>query len=222
MGDNENIKNIYSKIQRQLLYMIPEKWESIYLYASIKEKINHLETGELFFYYFPKGILRKNPINSYEIPYKFNLDEEGYIKLIENLYLLIKKLKKEFEQIEEEQWNSVTIKIEKFHFNVEFYCENYGRDEEIHLIWEHENLRVPLERYTKKTRQIIMNYLQDENIRPKKVKTYTEAMYCNQNKNIVKYKSDHQEFIIKDKIESEEYKNERLFGNRKRKSTRST
>lgn len=78
--------------------MIPEKWDSIYLYASIERKVNYLETGELFFYYFPKGILKKNPVNIYEIPKKFNLEEEGYIKLAENLYNLIRQLRQEFEK----------------------------------------------------------------------------------------------------------------------------
>ena len=96
---------IYSKIQKQLFYMIPEKWDSIYLYASITEKINNLETGELFFYYFPKGILRKNPVNSYEIPSKFNLNEEEYVRLAEELYNLIKKLRREFKKADEELWN---------------------------------------------------------------------------------------------------------------------
>ena len=48
--------------------MIPEKWDKIYLYASITNQINNLQTGELYFYYYPKGILKKNPVNVYEIP----------------------------------------------------------------------------------------------------------------------------------------------------------
>ena len=38
----------------------PEKWEEIYLYASVIQQMLNLETGELFFYYYPKGILKKN------------------------------------------------------------------------------------------------------------------------------------------------------------------
>ena len=43
--------------------MIPEKWDKIYLYASITNQINNLQTGELYFYYYPKGILKKNHVN---------------------------------------------------------------------------------------------------------------------------------------------------------------
>ena len=59
MIENSEIKGVYSEVQKQLFYLIPEKWDRIYLYASVLEKMEGLETGELFFYYFPKGILKK-------------------------------------------------------------------------------------------------------------------------------------------------------------------
>ena len=80
MLSTNKLRSIYSKIQTILFYMIPEKWDSIYLYASIIEQVNHLETGEMFFYYYPAGLIKKNPINVYEIPNKFNIEEEEYMK----------------------------------------------------------------------------------------------------------------------------------------------
>ena len=82
---NSEIRKIYSELQKQLFYLIPERWDKIYLYASVEEKMKGLETGELFFYYFPRGILKKNPVNVYEIPNKFSLNEEEYIKA-KNIY----------------------------------------------------------------------------------------------------------------------------------------
>ena len=64
----KKIKEIYENIQKKLFYMIPEKWENLYLYASIIDKPKEQSTGELFFYYVPKSILKKNPVNVYEIP----------------------------------------------------------------------------------------------------------------------------------------------------------
>ena len=93
MIKSSEIKEIYSNLQQQLFYLIPEKWDRIYLYASVEEKMVGLETGELFFYYFPKGILKKNPINVYEIPIKFNLNEDEYINLVEQLYREIRKIR---------------------------------------------------------------------------------------------------------------------------------
>ena len=193
MLNNANTRMIYSGIQKQLFYMIPEKWDRIYLYASVAAKINNLEAGELFFYYFPKGILKKNPINSYEIPTKFNLNEDEYFKLAEDLYNMIKQLRKEFQKQGEELWNSLTIKIENFHFIVEFHYDNEDRDEEErHLIWEYENLKIPLESYTKRERQIILQYLQEEAIHPHKVASYTEAVYHNPTRNVVQYNHENE------------------------------
>ena len=56
-------KILYSDIQKKLFYIIPEKWESIHLYASVIENMNYIETGEMFFFYLPKGLLKKKYIN---------------------------------------------------------------------------------------------------------------------------------------------------------------
>ena len=47
--------------------MIPERWESIYLYASIIEEDLKKPVGEMYFYYVPKGILKRKPVNVYQI-----------------------------------------------------------------------------------------------------------------------------------------------------------
>lgn len=40
-------------------YMIPEKWESIYLYASVIQRDNGEETGEMFFLLFSQEYNKK-------------------------------------------------------------------------------------------------------------------------------------------------------------------
>ena len=86
-------KIIYSEIQKKIFYIIPEKWESIYLYASSIEVPNKRPTGEMYFYYVPKGIIKKKAVNGYEIPNAFNIDEDEYSKLIADLYSTIKRLR---------------------------------------------------------------------------------------------------------------------------------
>ena len=93
MLENPNITRIYEEIRNIIFYMIPEKWDSIYLYATVISNEKNQENGEMFFYYFPKSILRKNPINVYQIPQKFNIEEGEYLQLTNQLYNLIKKLK---------------------------------------------------------------------------------------------------------------------------------
>ena len=166
-------KIIYSEIQKKLFYIIPEKWESIYLYASIIEQVNHLETGEMFFYYYPAGILKKNPINVYEIPNKFNIEEEEYTKLVNKLYATINELRQAFkESAEEKMWSSLTITIADSKFNIEYNYEdlpgsNYTSYDR-HIIWMCKYLDYPIERLTRKdkksTYQLILKIVTQERL----------------------------------------------------------
>ena len=45
-------KNIYAEIQKRLFYIIPEKWESIYLYASVIDVPNKRMTRRNVFLLF--------------------------------------------------------------------------------------------------------------------------------------------------------------------------
>ena len=104
----KKIEEIYEDIQKKLYYMVPEKWDELYLYASVIDKPNGTSTGELFFYYIPKGILRKKPVSGYEIPTKFNLDEKEYLKLVDILYAKIKELRFEQNKLDVEGiWSNI-------------------------------------------------------------------------------------------------------------------
>ena len=53
-------KVLYTEIQKKLFYIIPEKWESIFLYASVIDVPNSKKpVGEMYFYYLPKSIIKK-------------------------------------------------------------------------------------------------------------------------------------------------------------------
>ena len=126
------IKELYEDIQRRIFKMIPEKWDSLYLYASVME--GQKETGEMFFYYIPKGIFKKKPVNVYEIPSKFNIDESEYLKLVDNLYAKIKELRQEFKKLElGETWSNVTIIIHNARFMVEYDYEDLKDKMDFHF-----------------------------------------------------------------------------------------
>ena len=188
------IRKIYASLQKQLFYLIPEKWDKICLYASVMEQIMSLETGELFFYYLPKGILKKNPVNVYEIPAKFNLNEDEYIKLVEKLYHTIKELREVYKKQGVRIWSNVTIKIEGIKFEIEFDYENltYSKYSNIerHIIWKYKNLDLPLESFTRKERKLILKYL-DEYVEDKNQKEiYTESIYKRPIKNLIDYNKE--------------------------------
>ena len=150
MPKGETIKDLYSEIRKCLFYMIPEKWESIYLYASVIQRDNGEETGEMFFYYFPKSIIKRNPINVYQIPQKFNLNEEEYIKLTDELYNYIKKLRHECQKYDKINWTNITISIENVEFLAEYNCEDlinsiYSNEDRM-AIWQYKYLEYPIEK----------------------------------------------------------------------------
>lgn len=197
MIENSEIRNIYSELQKQLFYLIPEKWDRIYLYASVEEKMKGLETGELFFYYFPKGILKKNPVNVYEIPNKFSLNEEEYIKLVEKLYIKIKELRNLFKQQNHRLWTSVTIRIEGLKFEIEYNYENLlgtkFSSEDRHIIWKYNNLKLPDEAFTRREKKIIKDYINENIYFKPDIETYSEAIYKNPVKKILAYNRERKE-----------------------------
>ena len=205
MLNTAKLRNIYSKIQTELFYMIPEKWDRIYLYASMIEKANNLQTGEMFFYYYPKGILKKNPVNVYEVPFKFNIDEEAYMQLVNKLYETIKLLREECQKVEKRLWTNLTISIENFKFNVEYNYEdllsspysNYDR----HIIWKYKYLDFDINRLSKRDRKMLEEYLLEEQFKNRDTNKYTEGMYKNNIHNIIEYDKEEREEVV----EQEEY-----------------
>ena len=198
------MQEIYEEIQRKLFYMIPEKWDELYLYASVIERLGSMETGELFFYYIPKGILRKNPVNVYEIPAKFNLEEEDYMRLVELLYEKIKELRKEFKKIEKDKtWSNITITIKKMQFVVEYNYEDLQNSEfdsfQRHVIWKNKYLDKGLEKVSKAEKEIIRRYdISEESMH--KIERYEEGIYITDIKNMIDYDTESYE-----KRQNEEY-----------------
>ena len=218
MQTTPKIREIYKQIQEKLFYMIPEKWEKVYLYASIIDGINNIETGEMFFYYFPKGIFKKDPINVYEVPSKYNIDEAIYFKLAENLYNLIKKLRKEYISEKEKLWSSITISVENNKFIVEYDYENLKKSTynnyDRHLIWKYMYLNSGINTFNKKERKIILEYMRDkEQIKKEKVQ-YIEGIYANLTNNIVDYdrkeSKEENEFVTNEEVVTQEFRNQLL------------
>ena len=189
------IKEIYEDIQRDIFYMIPEKWEKLFLYSSVIDIGKGKEGGELFFYYIPKGILKKKPINVYEIPSKFNLDENDYLKLVDNLYEKIKELREVFKSASsnDEIWSNVTITIQNFKFRVEYNYENLKKSDfssyERHIIWRYNHLGIGLEQVNREEKEILKRYLMGAKKLVRK-EIYDAGIYIKNVKNIVDYTTE--------------------------------
>lgn len=195
LNHTKKIKEIYEDIQRRLFYMIPEKWDKLYLYSSVIDMPDGRKTGELYFYYTPKGILKKKPVNVYEIPNKFNLDEEDYIKLVKILYDRIKNLREEFRKSETGKlWSNITITIQNAKFKVEYSYEDLNNPNDFnsyerHIIWRYEYLGIGPEQVNKKDKEILNRYL----LGPKKLtkkEIYETGIYIKEVENKIEYHTD--------------------------------
>ena len=221
MVSTPKMKEIYSEIQKKIFYMIPEKWEKIYLYASVIENINYIETGEMFLYYFPKGILKKNPINIYEVPAKFNIEEQAYMELAENLYDTIKKLREEFRKNGLKMWSNITISIENSKFTIEFHYENLFNNKydsyDRHLIWKYLYLNEPIEKLSKKEKKMIQEYLLDQKFKDDDTYKYQENIYDKESHNVIEYNKDYRDEINYDEEELNKIINKYEIKERKNK-----
>ena len=191
LKQTKRTKEIYEDIQRKVHYMIPDKWERLYLYASVIEKEDRKPGGELFFYYIPKGILKKNPVNVYEIPSKFNLDEKEYLQLVEILYQEIIKLREEVKKIElGETWSNITISIENVNFKIEFNYEDLINSEYSsyarHVIWRYKYLGIGPEQVNKEEKEILKSYLTGAKSYARE-EVYETGIYIRDIRNIIDY-----------------------------------
>lgn len=191
LNHTKKIKQIYEVIQKMIFYMIPEKWDKLYLYSSVIDMPEGKVTGELYFYYIPKGILKKKPVNVYEIPNKFNIDENEYLKLVKVLYDKIKQLREEFRKSESGTiWSNITITIQNLKFKVEYNYEDLINScfdsYERHIIWRYKYLEISEDHVGKKEKEILNRYLLGAKMISRKEK-YEAGIYIKDIQNIVAY-----------------------------------
>ena len=197
----KSMKEKYEKIQNFLFTLIPEKWEEIYLYASVglEENTKQQEKkGEMFFYYLPKGILKKRLVNVYEVPQRFNINEEQYLKIVDELYECIKSLQRDFKDTEQELWTSFTITIANFKFKIEYCYDELPKDEkEIlkrNVIWKHKYLKI--DGGNKEENKILDEYYSNSD--QAKKETYETGLYVKTDNNTVTFDRDEQ-FVVYEK-----------------------
>lgn len=195
LNHTKKVKEIYEDIQRKLFYMIPEKWEKLYLYSSVLDEPDREgKTGELFFYYIPKGIFKKKPVNVYEIPTKFNLDENQYLRLVQILYGKIKELRQEFRKSEtKEIWTNLTMSIQSLRFKVEYDYTDLNHSDfssyERHVIWRYENLGIGEEQISKEDKEILKRYHLGARTLARK-EHYDAGIYIRDIENVIAYSNE--------------------------------
>ncbi|MGP1608825.1 MAG: immunity protein YezG family protein [Clostridium sp.] len=182
------MEEIYHEIQRLIIYMIPEKWKNIKLYASINMNTENNQddknAGELFFYYLPNKLFKKEYINCYEVPALFDIDQNEYFELITKLYNKILIL----QTLDKMQFSNITLTIEENKFKIEKYYNDITNSlfssYERHIIWRYKYLNI--KPVAKKEIEILEKYMEsEENIEIPKIEELN--IEIENTKNIVDY-----------------------------------
>lgn len=165
------VKKLYFKIQKDLISLVPENWESILLYASV---INGAK-GEMYFYYYPKKIIKAKPINCYEIPNKFGVDDTKYYKRLKKLYERIKELN----TYSFPKWTNITITIKNNIFTVECKYNDLLKsrytDEERRILWGFKYLNTPIESMSLREKILIQTFNEESEIKPTVYSEFLDA-----------------------------------------------
>ena len=191
INNTKKIKEIYENIQKKLFYIVPGKWDELHLYSSIIERLGKIQIGEMYFYFMPKGILKRKYVNVYEVPNKYNIEEEEYLKLVELLYDEIKDLREEFMKSGQKPWSNITISIKNERITYEFGYDNLlGGQEEYydhHIFWRKKYLSIdPCGKKENKAYKKYLINLKDNNNHIKN-ETYMTGIYLKRQVNVVKY-----------------------------------
>ena len=178
------------------------------------------KTGELFFYYIPKGIFRKKPVNVYEIPSKFNLDENQYLKLVQLLYDKIKNLREEFKKSERNEiWTNLTMSIHDLKFKVEYDYTDLNNSifnsYERHVIWRYENLGIGEEQISKEDKEILKRYQLGPKTLSRK-EHYDSGIYIRDIENVVAFSTENnaepeQKETVENKTVEKKHRNQLLL-----------
>lgn len=164
----QNEEEFYMKLQNQLFELIPESWRTILLYTSIIDMPGSKPQAEMYLYYIPKGILKRKPVNLYEIPALFDIDEEEYSRLITRLYNTIKLLRDNYKKTRKRAWSTINIVCENDKFTITYGFEDLENSQyspaERHIIWRYENLDIDLDTLGWSERKFLKYYIKESKV----------------------------------------------------------
>ncbi len=211
-------EEFYSQIQDHLFEMMPESWKTVFLHTSFIDISNQIPKGELFVYYIPKGILKRKPVNCYEVPSLFDIDEEDYSRLITSLYNTIKHLRDSYRKFRKLKFTTIDIVCSNKKFVVKYGFENLLNSEyspeERHLIWRYENLNIDLDSLNRSDRKFMEDYIQESKVSlPKKMEIVETEIYERPAKATVDYESS----LTLDEIIERDKEQKRLEEKRRKK-----
>lgn len=134
--ETKGMEEIYLKAANILNEMIPEPWKKIYLYAEVSE-----DSRQVYYYYFP--FEEDVPVYNLDIVKKFDVEEQKYEDLEDELYDCFTYLWEEFGEQNQEKWTNLTFKLEHTgEFDIDYNYDDLSEADsyEQQIIWEYKNM----------------------------------------------------------------------------------
>lgn len=102
----KEMEQIYQEVADLLMEMIPEKWREIFLYAEMSEGMQ-----TIFFYYYPDR--KTESVYSLHLVNLFNLDEQIWRALEDELFETFARLYEAFRKAEQKLWTNLTFVLKQ-------------------------------------------------------------------------------------------------------------
>lgn len=159
MINENNLTKYYNEIAQKLDEMIPGEWTRIVMYA---EELGDVRSA--CFYFYTKD---KNIHYSGDIPKEYNVSEDTFDTILEQLWAINKNLWLQFKNAGEDTWCTITFYLDsnwKFKTKFEYEMDIEIGDYERKIRWAYNELGViPKSEYAK---ELLEEYLkgQKENL----------------------------------------------------------
>ncbi len=157
--ETKRTKKLYSDLAIKLDKLIPEKWSEIYLYAQLGNFMY-----SMYFFYYTED--KKKLVYSIDIPKNYEIDEDEFDDLRDEIKQDFKDLQNEFAINKQELWTSLTLVIrDTGEFKIDYSYNDIAKVDpfEQQIIWRYEVLGLDSSNQSNLAKKIIEKYIENKN-----------------------------------------------------------
>jgi len=153
--------DIYSKLANKIVSMIPVQWNKLYYLGEVE---NNKSSWSSVFYF--ESTDDNEIVKSHNIPEKYDVSEEIYEDLLNEVNELLLELYECFQKNEQELWHQVSLSLDNTgKFNIDYLYDIINDDDggqvKRELVWAYETFEF-MPKEGSYSRKIIDKYISDK------------------------------------------------------------
>ncbi len=152
------MERIYEDISRILNDLMPDDWSEIYLYTQLSD---YMYT--MYFFYYTND--KKKLVYSFDIPKNYEIDEDKFDDLRDELKNIFKELRNEFIKNKQEPWTNLTLFMkDNGEFKIDYSYSDISKIDpfEQQIIWRYEVLGIDSSNQSNLAKKVIEKHLQSK------------------------------------------------------------